>query len=657
MKHWVNAKIEGVKEYYIRPRKVALAYALIIFIGLSTLWLYVGHHARLQFSSEERIQIASRVNTIGTSLTLVVNQRLMLITSVHSFIQAKISQHNDSSFDAIEAFNDLDGFVSGLYNSTAGIRNIAIAPDNVMQYVYPYEENKTVLGYNPTQDERPYVREEIQRAIQTRKVVLSLPYDLLQGGQGLIARQAIYTDDHYWGLANVVLDVPPLLDEAGLDPMPDDLILAITDQAGTVFYGSEYVFSRDPVTYEVKLPEGSWTLAAIPSIGWGNDYRPIMSFYYGMGALGILSISLVVYLFINRRERLAYQVDHRTMELAQSNQTLINVLEGIDADVYVADLETYEILFANRHLQESFKDKLVGKICYEMFRCESTVCVHCRNNQLLDKDGEPVGVIVWEGQNPVTKKWYKNADRAIRWHNGNYVHLQIATDISGQKKDKEKLEELLQEKDVLLAEVHHRVKNNMQVIISLLGLQASEIDDDQFKIVYEESRNRIKSMALVHEQLYRSNEYARIEFGPYIDQLATTLFNTYQIASDRIQLDIEAEGVYIDLERAIPCGLLLNELITNSLKYAFPCDAKGQIWITLKPMGDKMHLNYRDNGVGLPADLDFENTQSLGLQLVRLLTIHDLRGSLELGNDRKKGAQFLIHFPVSGMNNVRVKSM
>jgi len=488
----------------------------------------------------------------------------------------------------------------------------------------------------------------------------------------------------------------------------------------------------------------------------------------------MITIPLVIYLFVNRKERLAYQVEQRTKELAQSNLTLINVLEGINADVYVADFDTHEILFANKHLEESFKDELVGKICYEVFRHEKSVCALCKNSKLLQSDGEPSGVLLWEDHNPITKRWYSNADRAIRWHDGRYVHLQIATDISEQKKalkvisdseeryrqavenspnpifsisfegmiqtwnqasektfqfdkriigqhyhtllqnveegsyvdtllgqvqygqslsdvnlvyrrqDGEKrltvsriyplcnhreevqgyvfdntdvteqkraddeLKRLIQEKDILLAEVHHRVKNNMQVIISLLGLQASEIEDEQLRVVYEESRNRIKSMALVHEQLYHSNEYAHIDLGTYIDQLATTLFNTYQIETERIQLCITAENVYIDLERAIPCGLLLNELITNSLKYAFPQNQKGHIRIELQPKEDWMTLLYFDDGIGLPANLDIDHIQSLGLQLVHLLAIHDLHGNLKLGNEQRKGTQFLIDFPLNG---------
>jgi two-component sensor histidine kinase len=233
----------------------------------------------------------------------------------------------------------------------------------------------------------------------------------------------------------------------------------------------------------------------------------------------------------------------------------------------------------------------------------------------------------------------------IRDEHGNPAVLTgIVQDITERKQNEEKLKMLLQEKEILLAEVHHRVKNNLQIIVSLLGLQAREIGDERVRVAFEESRNRIKSMALVHEQLYRSREYAKIEFESYVDQLASTLFNMYQVEPERVRIEIDADDVYLNLENAIPCGLLLNELITNSLKYAFPNGRTGKIWITLVPEESNIVLTVGDDGIGIPAKFDFGASQSLGLQLVHLLTVHDLQGKITL--ERKNGTQFCIEFPV-----------
>ena len=219
-----------------------------------------------------------------------------------------------------------------------------------------------------------------------------------------------------------------------------------------------------------------------------------------------------------------------------------------------------------------------------------------------------------------------------------------ALDITERKQAEDRQNALLREKEILLAEVHHRVKNNMQIITSMLGLQAREIKDEKFRKAFEESRNRINSMALVHELLYRAREYAQIDFGDYIDRLASTLFNMYQVESGQIQLEIEAKEIYLDLEKAIPCGLLLNELVTNSLKYAFPDGRKGKLWVKLMPEKDKMILIIGDNGVGVSADFDISSSPSLGLQLVNLLIVHDLQGNIKI--EQKDGMQFRIEFPV-----------
>jgi PAS domain S-box-containing protein/putative nucleotidyltransferase with HDIG domain len=196
----------------------------------------------------------------------------------------------------------------------------------------------------------------------------------------------------------------------------------------------------------------------------------------------------------------------RTYELALSNQTLITVLEGIDADVYVSDIETNEILLANKHIQESFSDELVGKTCYEVFRHNSAVCSHCKNRYLLDENNNPTGVHMWEDQNPVTERWYKNADRAIRWPDGRFVHVQIAIDITEQNQAVEAIRESEERMQRLASATHEGLGFSEGGIIfdanhqlaEILGYDVSElIGKHAMDFVAPESRSlvieRIKS--------------------------------------------------------------------------------------------------------------------------------------------------------------------
>jgi two-component sensor histidine kinase len=345
----------------------------------------------------------------------------------------------------------------------------------------------------------------------------------------------------------------------------------------------------------------------------------------------------------------------RTDLLATVFESSPNILMLVDAEGRVEKINRAGSEFAGNQ-----QEKLIGLLGGEVFKCinafngkgcgRNSECPNCPvRSRVMSSFESSEKILNNEGSLTVRKDAREiQIDFLI-----STVPVQVGADlkvlvtivdISERKGFEEKLKRLLQEKEILLAEVHHRVKNNMQIIISLLGLQGREIKDEHIRIAFEESRNRIKSMALVHEQLYSAGKYARIEFGDYVDQLVTTLVNMYDIDPEEIQIQIDAEDIYLDLDKAIPCGLLLNELITNSLKYAFPDGRRGKLWIHLEAHKENMILEVCDDGVGVPDDFDLEAGQSLGLQLVKLLATHDLQGNVKLMH--KEGTQYIVEFPV-----------
>jgi PAS domain S-box-containing protein len=201
----------------------------------------------------------------------------------------------------------------------------------------------------------------------------------------------------------------------------------------------------------------------------------------------------------------------------------------------------------------------------------------------------------------------------------------------------EKMRVALEEKTVLLKEIHHRVKNNLQIIASLLNLQSRYIRDEATLAAIRESQNRVKAMALVHEKLYRSEEISHIDLADYIGFLGTGLFQFYDARSRGIRFVPDIKDIDVDINTAIPLGLIINELISNSLKYAFPAGKSGEVTITITLEGQKLMVTFRDNGIGIPAELDWQNTQSLGLRLVNTL-VDQLNGTIEL--DRSSGTRF-----------------
>jgi PAS domain S-box-containing protein len=202
-----------------------------------------------------------------------------------------------------------------------------------------------------------------------------------------------------------------------------------------------------------------------------------------------------------------------------------------------------------------------------------------------------------------------------------------------------KLQASVDEKSMLLKEIHHRVKNNLQIIASLLNLQSRYIRDESTLAAIRESQNRVKAMALVHEKLYRADDISHISLLDYLKFLGTGLFQFYDARSRGIQFRLEIHDVNVDISSAIPLGLIINELISNSLKYAFPEGRKGEIAISVQKDGHTLTVIFSDTGTGIPADLDWQNTQSLGLRLVNTL-VDQMNGTIEL--DRGAGTRFTL---------------
>ncbi len=227
-------------------------------------------------------------------------------------------------------------------------------------------------------------------------------------------------------------------------------------------------------------------------------------------------------------------------------------------------------------------------------------------------------------------------------YKGKAASLVVIRDIMERKQAEETIRASLAEKEALLRELHHRVKNNMQVISSLLSLQAQSIENRQAQQLFREAQNRVQAMTLIHEQLYRSENLSAVDMGESISMLAANLYASYGVNTDFIGLRINAEHVLMPVDKAVPMCMIINELVSNALENAFPGGRRGEINIDLHADGDELTLLVRDNGVGFPKDLDLQKAQTLGLQLVNSLTVQ-LNGSMEYRSEG--GAEFKFVFP------------
>jgi PAS domain S-box-containing protein len=226
--------------------------------------------------------------------------------------------------------------------------------------------------------------------------------------------------------------------------------------------------------------------------------------------------------------------------------------------------------------------------------------------------------------------------------NGERYILSITRDITERKMNDDKIKLSLKEKEILLKEIHHRVKNNLQIIVSLLNLQEDMIRDDNVRSIFTDVQSRIRSMSLIHELMYRTGNFAAINMKDYVENLVDSLYRTYVDDLGRIKINIDIDQIELAMDTMIPCGLIINELFSNALKYAFPHRSQGIISITLKAAHNNFTLEISDDGVGLPVGIDVKNLKSLGLHLVEIL-VKQISGSLEIIK-LERGTKFKINF-------------
>jgi PAS domain S-box-containing protein len=240
--------------------------------------------------------------------------------------------------------------------------------------------------------------------------------------------------------------------------------------------------------------------------------------------------------------------------------------------------------------------------------------------------------------------WTENKATFIRDEHGRAVGiLSITRDITTRKQAEEQIQKSLNEKEVLLKEIHHRVKNNLQIIMSLINLQKSRIPNDDIRNLFSQCTTRIKAMALIHEMLYHSRDLSSIDMKDYATTLISELKSLYDAMTGSTKLELSLNSVLLGIDQAIPCGLIINELVSNAFKYAFPdrLDRQGTISVSLCERDNTVEISVKDNGIGIPAQVNIADCGTLGLSLVTMLT-KQLKGTLNMSNDG--GTGFTISF-------------
>jgi len=445
-----------------------------------------------------------------------------------------------------------------------------------------------------------------------------------------------------------ILSFPYFVDEYDTPPEPKPLGRGLTEyvlRTGQALLASPEVFAdleRRGEVESIGAPSIDWLGVPLNINGITIGVLVVQSYTegsrYSQEDKNILKFVCDQIAMVIHRKKTEEDVQER-------ERFLSSMFESIQDGISIL-AEDYTILRVNKAVENWYSHALpiIGKKCYEAYHLRDKICDICPTRKTIETSEASYEVVPKVGSGGEVTGWldlfsFPLIDKRTGQMKGV---IEYVRDISERKKAEDRLQESLQEKEVLLREIHHRVKNNMQVISSLLNLQSRHVKDPEVLEMFRESQRRIRSMALIHERLYQSSDLSQIEFSEYLRNLATHLFHSYQVDASRVQLKIEAEEVHLNINTAIPCGLIVNELVSNALKHGFPEGRKGQLGIDLSRVaGDRYVLRVTDDGVGFPEGLDFRKTETLGMQIVNTLA-SQIDASIDLA--REKGTEFTIHF-------------
>jgi PAS domain S-box-containing protein len=324
------------------------------------------------------------------------------------------------------------------------------------------------------------------------------------------------------------------------------------------------------------------------------------------------------------------------VEIENKNKELNNILERI-SEAFVAFDINWNLTYMNNaamHILNSERS-IIGSNLWELFPMFKNSPLQKNLQKAMDEQQS----ITFDIEGTLNPRWYRIS--AFPSPEGLSIY---ATDITLSRAYEEQLLSSLKQKETLLKEVHHRIKNNLQIIISILNLQSYYIKDPKALDTFKQSQNRIRSMALIHEKLYKTDNLSSVNLQSYVADVVRYLSSSYAVTEEKINVILDMANIELDSNTAISFGLIVNELVSNSLKYAFPSGQKGTVKLEARKDESKIIFSVSDNGVGLPYGMDINDTNSLGMQLVNTL-IDQLNGELEYKSDQ--GAKFEIHIPYS----------
>jgi PAS domain S-box-containing protein len=574
----------------------------------------------------------------------------------------------------------LGGFTITEFDAAHELRSAAARPDYVpIYYVEPVASNQAALGFDVNSDADR--RDAFDRARRSSTLAATRRIELVQDGEpppaGVLLVAPVFTRDGdsggaLRGFTVGIFRITDVIDSALRETDHEGMSVSLVDLAadGRALYTSHAPASSamlDVHRTTLRFGGRRWELAIAPTAAFLTTQRSWQAWTVLAGGLLFIALLGAMLLITTGRTFRLHEGAERFRALVEASAQIVWTTNA-DGEV-IEDSPSWRA-FTGQSFEQwrgwgrgdaihpddraTFRDRW-----REVTAARAVIDAEYRIRHvsgewrwmtgravpLLDTHGELRGWVmsntdITERRRAADQVRIAEAEREQFFHELRRLNTELEERVQARTSE---LTAALREREVLLQEIHHRVKNNLQVISSLMNMQSRKAGGDADRSALEECQTRVETIALIHEQLYQSRDYANVAFSEYTRTLANNVFRTMGAAPGSVALDLAIADVAVPVDKAIPCGLLLNELITNALKHAFPDGRAGELRVELARNGDRIRLAVQDNGVGMPPGLDVRGTRSLGLRLVNTL-VRQLRGTLAI--EETGGTRFELEFVV-----------